>query len=236
MENNSVNTVNQNRLKKIIILNYRLKLLSGLRIGGLKEELKIGDIDHPVIRDPITNVPYIPGSSLKGKMRASLEIALYGIDKPCSCGSCNICRLFGASARQISRLIVRDAFMSENSKNLLLDQIGDYVEIKMENIINRVKGNAEHPRTLDRIPAGVEFDCEFVLRLYEDDLGKENDYINMIKTAIALIEHTYLGGSGTRGYGKVKFEEAGRKVYSIEDDGNGFIEINLIPNGSAKEE
>lgn len=209
-------------LRKIIIIKTVMKLKTGLRIGGIKDEIKIGDIDHPVIRDPITKQPYIPGSSLKGKMRSALEVALKGLSEPCSCGDCLVCKLFGAGnkataeKKEVSRLIVRDSFMTEKSKELLLSFVGDYVEIKTENVIDRVRGVAEHPRTLDRIPAGVEFECEFVLRLYEKDLEKEKDFIDAIKTALKLIEFTYLGGSGTRGYGKVEFGEIKYETYKIE--------------------
>ncbi|MFG6105551.1 type III-A CRISPR-associated RAMP protein Csm3 [Leptolyngbyaceae cyanobacterium CCMR0082] len=46
---------------------------TGLHIGGSGESLDIGGIDKPVIRDPMTQQPYLPGSSLKGKLRSTLE-------------------------------------------------------------------------------------------------------------------------------------------------------------------
>ncbi|ADQ05714.1 CRISPR-associated RAMP protein, Csm3 family [Caldicellulosiruptor owensensis OL] len=218
-------------LRKIVVMTTLMKLETGLRIGGTKEEVRIGDIDHPVIRDPITKRPYIPGSSLKGKMRSVLEIALNGVQEPCFCGECVVCKLFGAGSKagaekkEVSRLIVRDCYMTEESQELLLNFVGDYVEIKTENVVNRVTGVAEHPRTLDRIPAGTEFKCEFVLRLYEKDLEHEENFIKNIKMALKLIEFTYLGGCGTRGYGKVKFSDVEFKRYDIKvtDD---FVEIS----------
>ncbi|WP_206516899.1 type III-A CRISPR-associated RAMP protein Csm3 [Caldicellulosiruptor changbaiensis] len=231
MENNEM------LLKQIIVLKTIMKIKTGLRIGGSREELKIGDIDNPVIRDPLTNEPYIPGSSLKGKMRSSLEITLKGTKDPCNCGNCPICVLFGAAKnkpqsgeKEVTRLIVRDSFMTEKSKKLLLDFVGDYVEIKKENVINRVTGVAKDPRTLDRIPAGTEFECEFVLRIYQKDQEKVEEYIKYIETALTLIELTYLGGSGTRGYGKVEFGENGnkiieKKVYEIVKSEDGFVKV-----------
>ncbi|MEZ0537626.1 type III-A CRISPR-associated RAMP protein Csm3 [Caldicellulosiruptoraceae bacterium PP1] len=226
---------NEMILKKIIVLKTKMKLKSGLRIGGAKDEIKIGDIDNPIIRDPLTKVPYIPGSSIKGKMRSSLEIALKGSSKPCSCGICPICKLFGAGItdddknkeyKEVSRLIVRDSFMTDASQKLLLNFIGDYIEIKKENIVDRVKGSAEHPRTLDRIPAGAEFECEFILRIYQKDINekKEKQYLSYINLALDLIKFTYLGGSGTRGYGKVEFTTLEEEVYEILDDGE-FVKI-----------
>lgn len=46
---------------------------TGLHIGGGGENLDIGGLDKPVIRDPITRHPYLPGSSIKGKLRSILE-------------------------------------------------------------------------------------------------------------------------------------------------------------------
>jgi CRISPR-associated protein Csm3 len=58
-----------------IIIKGKVKCLTGLHIGASKENMEIGGLDLPVIRDPITHYPYIPGSSLKGKLRALLEKA-----------------------------------------------------------------------------------------------------------------------------------------------------------------
>jgi CRISPR-associated protein Csm3 len=52
-----------------------LECLTGLHIGASRENMEIGALDSPVVRDPITLEPYIPGSSLKGKLRALMEKA-----------------------------------------------------------------------------------------------------------------------------------------------------------------
>ncbi|MEB3830203.1 type III-A CRISPR-associated RAMP protein Csm3 [Phormidium sp. CCY1219] len=54
-------------------LTSTLKVETGLHIGGGGENLDIGGLDKPVIRDPLTQHPYLPGSSIKGKLRAILE-------------------------------------------------------------------------------------------------------------------------------------------------------------------
>ena len=61
------------QLIKIQTLEGTLELLSGLRIGASEGEIRIGGVDNQVIRNPINNEPYIPGSSLKGKVRSLLE-------------------------------------------------------------------------------------------------------------------------------------------------------------------
>ncbi|MGQ9671415.1 type III-A CRISPR-associated RAMP protein Csm3 [Desulfosoma sp.] len=58
-----------------IALEGVMECLSGLHIGASKENLEIGSLDSPVVRDPITSEPYVPGSSLKGKLRSLLEKA-----------------------------------------------------------------------------------------------------------------------------------------------------------------
>lgn len=73
---------------KIFSLKGQITLKTGLHIGGGDDTMKIGGIDNQVIKDINTNKPYIPGSSLKGKMRSLLEwnnkLVAYGDGKPFS--------------------------------------------------------------------------------------------------------------------------------------------------------
>ncbi len=66
-------TDKQIHLRGRIILTGDVKTLTGLRIGGSAGALAIGGIDLPVIRNSRNQQPYIPGSSLKGKMRSLAE-------------------------------------------------------------------------------------------------------------------------------------------------------------------
>ncbi|MFN4227892.1 MAG: type III-A CRISPR-associated RAMP protein Csm3, partial [Candidatus Ratteibacteria bacterium] len=59
-------------LKGKIIIKGFIEVKTGLRIGGTTTGLKIGGLDQPVIKDPLGR-PYIPGSSLKGKLRSLIE-------------------------------------------------------------------------------------------------------------------------------------------------------------------
>lgn len=195
------------KLIKKIKINTTLTLLTGLHIGGSSENVEIGGIDNAVIKLATkNNQPYIPGSSLKGKMRCLLEQVAGATEVG---GDKIINNLFGfQKTNQPSKIIVRDATLTKTSeKQLRLCDSLDmpYTEGKWENVIHRIKGTAEHPRQTERIPAGAEFDIEFVINVWDDD--NENQLLDLLKKGIRLIENDYLGGSGSRGYGQVKFGE-----------------------------
>ncbi|WP_297499767.1 type III-A CRISPR-associated RAMP protein Csm3, partial [Thermococcus sp.] len=57
-----------------VVIRGRIKALTGLHIGSQRDVSEIGGIDNPVIKDPHTGLPYIPGSSLKGKLRSLFEV------------------------------------------------------------------------------------------------------------------------------------------------------------------
>ena len=193
------------KLVKKIKLTTKLSLITGLHIGGGSDSVEIGGIDNPVIKIATRqNQPYIPGSSLKGKMRCLLE-QIEGSTKVG--GSPKVNNLFGFSqSNQPSKLIVRDALLTKESLEMLdnceyLDM--PYTENKWENVIDRVKGTAEHPRQTERIPAGVSFDVEFVINVWNDD--NEDALLDLLQKGMNALENDYLGGSGSRGYGQIKF-------------------------------
>lgn len=201
------------QLVKKIKINTSITLITGLHIGGNSENVEIGGIDNPVIKLASKgDVPYIPGSSLKGKMRCLLEQAAgapkVGLDE-------KVNNLFGITeskanntSNQPSKIIVRDAMLSEDSKKMLLDCDNldmPYTENKFENVIDRVKGIAQHPRQTERVPAGAEFNTEFIINVWDDD--DEQELLALFEKGIRLLENDYLGGSGSRGYGQIKFGE-----------------------------
>jgi len=204
------------KLEKKIFLEGTLEVLSGLHIGGTDVGIVIGGVDNPVVKDPVSGLPYIPGSSLKGKIRSLLEKYTGNYSKegkargnPCDCGSCDICELFGSSAKAsenndkkiLGRLIVRDAFL-ENSENINSNEV---TELKTEVAINRLTSKPiSGPRNMERVVRGTKFNVEFIIDIYEND--NEEKYINLLQKGIKLLEDDYLGGSGTRGYGKVKID------------------------------
>ena len=201
-------------LIKKIKIETTIELLTGLHIGGSKENVEIGGIDLPVIKLATKdNQPYIPGSSLKGKMRCLLEQA-NGITKHGDIGNDNgtIRQLFGYSEgnkdAQPSRLIVRDAMLTSESKAMLEESDNldmPFTENKFENTIDRVKGIAGSPRQIERVPAGAEFNAEFVINILGDD-NEEKAMLKTFKDGIALIANDYIGGNGSRGYGQIIFK------------------------------
>lgn len=196
------------KLIKKLRFSYTIELISGLHIGGSSDNVEIGGIDCPVIKMATRkNQPYIPGSSIKGKMRCLLE-QLKGTE-----GDKEINRLFGSKGDNASatRLIVRDAYLTEESEKMLLNNDAlnmPYTEIKFENSIDRVKGTAKDPRQIERVPAGAEFKAEFIINVWDND--DEKAMIDLLNRGICAIENDYLGGSGTRGYGQVRFKATGQ--------------------------
>jgi CRISPR-associated protein Csm3 len=177
--------------------------------------MEIGGLDNPVIRHPLTRIPYIPGSSLKGKLRSLLEYREGKVQpngEPCNCRSsdCLVCRIFGPHKRPKhnlgpSRLIVRDASMTTEwveKLEAMTDQDLLYTEIKTENMIDRCTGVSAQFRTMERIPAGTQFDLNLSVRIFEDD--DEQAIIGFISSALDMLQQDTLGGSGTRGYGWVE--------------------------------
>lgn len=195
-------------LKNIYVLKFRVKLLTGLYIGGNDDGFDIGGADTNVIKNPITKEPYIPGSSLKGKLRSLLSYIHGNLEKDTIKLSGELANIFEPiEEKQIkmTRGIFRDCVLTEESKELLKDKlgVGVFTEIKAENKINPIKGTAE-PRFIERVPAGVEFAGEIVLNVFDEDDAEEMK--RYILKALKLLEHNYLGGSGSRGYGRVKIE------------------------------
>ncbi|MCS7175395.1 type III-A CRISPR-associated RAMP protein Csm3 [Pseudothermotoga sp.] len=219
--------MNETSIKPILgkyIISGRIVLLSGTRVGGSDIGISIGGLDNPVIRNPLTGQPYLPGSSLKGKMRALLErlkkkeLKLHGSGKnairrhECADTKCEICRLFGSSPKFNdektnipSRIIVRDAHLTEESRESLerMETDAPYTEWKMENALDRVTCHAS-PRSFERVPANAEFSFEIIYTAEKADEIEED--LRNIFTALELIEDDYIGSSGSRGYGKVRFE------------------------------
>lgn len=186
-----------------IIISCRLKVLTGLHIGGSGSFSPIGAVDSPVITDPITNKPIVPGSSLKGKMRTLLVKSIVKGTLPnIENDPQEVQRLFGCSAPEIipSRLQFADAHVCNADK---FKEIG-LTEVKMENTIQR-NNSVANPRQIERVVSGVEFDVKIGYDLLKIDEFSE-DMKNIAK-AMKLLQLDYLGGHGSRGSGRVSFNE-----------------------------
>ncbi len=218
--------------EKIVRLKFGIKLKEGTRIGGSGGGLEIGeevDANLSAIRNPANDEFYIPGSSLKGKLRSVLERESGRMSKngrePCDCGraDCMVCTIFGAHKNTkpecgVTRIIVRDALMSEGSRDNLYkagEQGKATVEHKTENVINRSSGAAEHPRTGERLLPGLVFDGEIVLHVYEGDDPRK--MVQFVRHGLGIIqEASSLGAGGSRGSGKVCFENVKEETIPLQ--------------------
>lgn len=212
------------QLTQIRVLSGDIELLTGLHIGSGNTEMHIGGSDNPVIRHPHTNQPYIPGSSLKGKVRSLLEwragLAAVNDGKPMSYSTLEkapdkkqaeaILKLFGNSgnyekpeqALKIgpTRAAFRDAMLKSDWVDNMRKKNLSMTEVKMENTIDRVRGVAEHPRNVERVPAGAMFAFQIAIK----ELNGEDDLLDTLLIGLKLLEKDSLGGSGSRGYGRVQ--------------------------------
>ena len=211
------------------IITGKIVCKTGLHIGGTPEEIEIGGIDNIVIKDPLTEIPYIPGSSLKGKLRSLLEWKLGKIELhqnqggyiAHSCGDCDACVIFGSSSPESevkrksgpTRLTVRDSFPTGYTLSKWKETLGEniYTEVKTEASIDRVTSKAT-PRPMERIPAGSEFEFEMLFDIYKDT---DRSLLKSLFIAMKLLEESSLGGSGSRGYGKVEFKDIKIKFHSL---------------------
>ncbi len=263
------------------IISGTIRTLTGLHIGGSKNTKRIGDIDNNIIKSA-KGIPYIPGSSLKGKMRSmltkqvgsvaisadDLQRDIEGVDKKIkeekkkdkqNSDKINtlekyikllenklkegktddnenfkyLYEIFGSPGNEDSiertRLLIRDACLDTEAFE---EKFGDkkeyldfkYSQSKFENVINRVSGTALHPRQLERVPAGAEFDFKMVYDVYNDE--KAEDHLKRISNAMELLEDDYVGGSGSRGYGEIEFADVVTKYKSISDEGYQLTKAN----------
>lgn len=270
------------------IIEYEILVKTGLHIGASNNTMDIGGVDNAVIKDE-EGKPYIPGSSLKGKMRSLMEYA-EGVIEPekmiytintikgsskkedqekdieqqqegndnsirihmCDYFDCPICNIFGRnhgehedlnnkkkSFKNVTptRLMVRDAKLDEKSITEEMKENIDleWTEVKYENNLDRIT-SAANPRQTERVPAGARFKGEMVLNVLNDE---DTKYLKKLIQTMRLLEDDYLGGHGSRGYGKIKFEnikitfrdknyyEEGKGEKVIVGNANDLSEVKL---------
>lgn len=212
------------RLIGRVILDGQIEARTGLHIGGSPGALAIGSVDMPVIRDARTNRPYIPGSSIKGKMRSQAErciqapqnrkigknVFIHVAENRAQYDRFWVNPIFGVPGEvdfaipAPNRLVVRDVPLDSASEKELLALKTDlpYTEVKWEAAIDRVTAAAT-PRQIERVPAGAVFapmELVFSIFLADDILLFDN-----VLTCLQLVEDDYLGGQGSRGSGQVAF-------------------------------
>lgn len=235
------------QLTRIKQLTATLTLKTGLHIGAGDTEMRIGGTDNPVVKNPFDGQPYIPGSSLKGKIRSLLEWQLGLVTPakghPFSFGDLarhdspetrDLLRLFGgAPGGEVENLVkligpTRVAFWDcslsaewlakARGRNLLT------TEAKSENSINRIAGVAENPRFTERVIAGADFDFRLSLKVIDGE-----DLLPLLLRGLKLLELDSLGGSGSRGYGKVALAGLALDGQSIQ---RGFDELQPFATGA----
>ncbi len=207
---------------------------TGLHIGGSEVDLDIGGIDKEVIKvkQGEEKVPYIPGSSLKGKLRA-LTARQKGY-KDLKDDKNETKSLFAgnevlfedhrgkrysdrrkrhkndkiAKTAVPSRLIVRDNYLKTSAYQL---------EDKAENTINRTTGEA-NPRHLERVSRDTVFALDLILDIYKGD--NEQKLLETLDLGFQLLKKDYLGGGGTRGSGKIDISDIKIKKIVFKNDGS----------------
>jgi CRISPR-associated protein Csm3 len=215
------------RLTDIREVTGKLVLKSGLHIGAGDTEMHIGGTDNPVVKHPHTKEPYIPGSSLKGKVRSLLEMesGLMGLTKgePLQAShlkiekltdeqqrKCmNILKIFGSSGSDSAaiaehdlgptRVSFADCMLNASWRDSVRQKIWDFFEVKSENAIDRIKGTA-NPRFTERVVEGAVFDFSVTFKMLGDD---EEELFEYLLDGLKLLEMDALGGSGSRGYGRI---------------------------------
>lgn len=231
-----------------IILEGQIEALTGLHIGGSPGALAIGGVDLPVIRNPLDQTPYIPGSSLKGKMRSlwekatsapqnfyvnrtkGKEVRIHTCEDLESYKKCRVCQIYGSTGDSKSqyptRIIVRDIPLDKEKLEKAKTDL-PYSEVKWEAAIDRVT-SAATPRQIERVPAGAIFDnMQIVFNIYNaEDRRRFQDVLE----ALALVEDDYLGGHGSRGSGRIRFQNLKLTCKSTDAYLNG--ETKTIGDGS----
>lgn len=214
-------------LRGKLIITGILRLESGLHIGGSSDFAPIGAVDSPFIRDPYTKKPIIPGSSIKGKLRTLIARSLSDsyILNDISKDDDRVKRLFGSSSKDefhASRLLFPDVKLNDDSFKKYRNMDTDtYIgEVKFENTINRVTAVA-NPRQIERVPAGTEFDFSVIYNV--EDIDELVEDMDMLSNGLMLLKMDYLGGHGSRGYGRVSFHKFNVEIVSINADSSKKI-------------
>ena len=216
-----------------IQITGRIVVKTGMHIGGASAFAAIGAVDSPVMRDVWTNQPMIPGSSLKGKLRTLLArdfAASEGkvVGEPNS-DCVYLLRLFGSSEKnniRTSRILVSDMFLL-NYRDLRQHGLSSATEVKFENTINRLTSVA-NPRQIERAVRGSEFGLDMIYELSKEEEVKE-DFENLAR-GLNLLTYDYIGGHGSRGYGKIAFRDLSCRLVAGEADPGLIEDLNSILN------
>lgn len=223
-----------------LILAGDLHCETGLHIGAGKGSLEIGGADNPVVKDAF-GLPYIPGSSLRGRLRSLLETAhglvspqelvylskrrgqevrIHQSDRPDD----EICLLFGRNPGRMERVEGEPLESSSATPARLAiydapldpDSITPQMRENLDDEITEVKSeNAIDRITSQANPRTLErvpAGARFRVRMVLDILCEEDKVlVARLIEGLRLLEDDALGGGGSRGSGRVRF--AGLTLY-----------------------
>ena len=178
---------------------------TGMHIGGSSAFAAIGAVDSPAVRDVKSNLPMIPGSSLKGKMRSLLAKEFNSMVVEHANDHERIVRLFGSAQKNYvrrSRVLFSDMVLA-NEGELRSAGLQSMTEVKFENTISRATAVA-NPRQIERAVRGSIFELDLIYEMENEDELIED--METLAEGMKLLQYDYLGGSGSRGYGKVEFQ------------------------------
>lgn len=203
-----------------ILIEGTLEVITGMHIGDSKEYSAIGAVDSPVIRDPINKLPMIPGSSLKGKLRTLLAKKYNPTLSNHNDDDEIIKRLFGGQSEnknsRSARILISDSVMEiDEEERIRKEGIDEVTEIKFENTINRLTGVA-NPRQIERVIRGTRFNLHMVYEMTDENETLED--LKLLKEGFDLLKYDYLGGHGTRGYGRVDLTETDISIIIGEEN------------------
>lgn len=238
---------------KNYIINGEIICKTGLHIGGSVETIEIGGSDNPVLRDPISNLPFIPGSSIKGKLRLLLELSdkessksiIENRGRPSESGIA--AEFFGVANKEegsnfSNKIIVRDSYPTEETIKMWNEspEVIDGAELKYENTLNRITSEAK-PRNIERVPINSKFKFEIILSIANNEYENISNYESLkpLFKPMKLLEDDYLGGSGTRGFGKIEFDnitikERNLEYYTENTDENVIVSDSSLDDAIAK--
>jgi len=251
----------QLKLSGKLILEGELLCETGLHVGAGKGSLEIGGADNPVVKDAFGR-PYIPGSSLRGRLRSLLEqshglatpaelvylsrrkgqeVRIHQSDRPDD----EICLLFGRNPGRVDRVrggemegAATPARLTVYDSPLVLDSITAQMRENLDDELTEVKSeNAIDRITSQANPRTLErvpAGARFRVRMILDILCEEDKALvaNLVE-GLRLLEDDSLGGGGSRGSGRIRFAKLRAAWRSRQFYQEGAAETELLADADS---
>jgi CRISPR-associated protein Csm3 len=243
-----------------LVLEGEIQCQTGLHIGAGKGSLEIGGADNPVVKDAF-GIPYIPGSSLRGRLRSLLEQTL-GLAVPSELvylskrkgqevrihqsdrADDEVCVLFGRNPGRVER-VTGEALDAETATParltvydapLVVDSITPQMRENLDDELTEVKSeNAVDRITSQANPRTLErvpAGARFRFRMVLDVLCPEDKpLLARLAEGLRLLEDDALGGGGSRGNGRVSLSALNLAWRSKNYYSKGAAQDNLLSGG-----